>query len=256
MEFDAELLKLDYLVFSAHKSATQSVVSTLTTNGFRCTHCHVLRNIGIEKGAFQDFLVQYYAANQKKLGVITTFREPIQRHISSFFQWYAEGVITRRGVPGITDTIIYSTPIKELQSRIIREIEAPPADRVEQAEESLQLICNELHTSVGDLRYSAEKHYGLHETDTCQVFIFRFDVLTKNLESLLAAITGKPITEHSVNLSTAKWYNDIYTECRASLKIPRALIQKVYQTKRDLIELVYAAEYDSLLAATLERYGE
>jgi len=256
MKFGNHMFYLDYLVFSSHKTATQTVTETLRKNNFRCVHCHILENVGIEIGAFKYFLIPYYLKNKKRLNIISTFREPIERQISSFFQYYGKDVIRLKQVDDITDTIIHKWQVHELQKKMIDELNNPFTERLERTSESIDQICSELNINIKELNYRPQAQYGLCEKDTCRIFTFRFDILTNNLETLLSTITQTPIQQHNKNLTTDKWYNPIYREFIASLKIPHATIRKIYETRRDLINLFYPDQYDSLLAATIDRYGE
>jgi hypothetical protein len=256
MDFDETLLNIDYLIYSSHKSATQTIAQTLRANGYNCIHCHSLTNetTRLELGTFQYFLEQYYLKNKKKLNIITTFREPIERHISSFFQWHAEGVIRKKIVQDFTDTIIYKCPIKELQEKFINELESQTlAGRLE----SLDEMCKELNITASDLDYSTSKQYGEVEMQYCRLFIFRFDILIyeNRLADLLSQITEKSIIQHDANVSSSKWYHDTYAQFKASLKIPYSTISRIYESKRHILNLLYPGEYDFLLSRSLKKYG-
>jgi len=208
----------------------------------------------LELGTFLYFLEQYYLKNKRKLNIITTFREPIERHISSFFQWYGEGVVRKKIVQDISDTIIYKSPINELQERFFNEIESQTlAGKLE----SLDEICKELDIRVADLNYSTDKQYGLVEMKYCTLFIFRFDILIyeNRLADLLSQITGQSILQHNANVSSSKWYHDIFAEFKASLKIPYSTITRIYESKRHILNLLYPDEYDFLLSRALQKYG-
>ena len=82
----SDLMNIDYLVFSSHKTATQSVKKSLNKNGFSCKHCHHPNNIGLELSDLPKFARRYRKRHGRKLQVLSIFREPISRHISSFFQ--------------------------------------------------------------------------------------------------------------------------------------------------------------------------
>jgi len=255
MEYDDSLLDLDYLVFSSHKTATQSVADTLRINQFRCVHCHTLIDIGLRDGGFKSFLDGHRHKHKTKLVIINTFREPIERRISSFFQWHADGVVRVREVKDLTETIIYKFSIQELQERLIDEMDHEATELAKQADESTAHICRELDISVDSLTYNPQIRYGVHETDRCKIFLFRFDILTKMLSGLLSTITETPIAEHRSNISADKWYADIYTEFIESLRLDHNAIKHVYECKRDLINLFYPNEYGSLLTTTLKKYG-
>jgi hypothetical protein len=255
MKFDDKLLNLDYLVYSSHKTGTQTVTRTLRKNSFKCLHCHSLDNetTQLALGTFAHYLEQYYLRNKRKLNIITTFREPIERHISSFFQWYGQGVVRKKMVQDITDTIIYKCSIKELQEKLINElINQTFAGKLE----SIDQFCNELKISITDLNYNIERQYGLVEMDYCRLFIFRFDILIKEnrLGHLLSKVAGRPITQYNANMSSTKWYYKTFTEFKASLRIPHNTIIKIYESKHNILNLLYPNEYDSLLTRALEEY--
>ncbi len=65
MTFTDELLNVDYLVYSCHKTATQSLVATLHSNGFVSAHYHYLYNIGLKSGDFRGYLKSYLKKNKK-----------------------------------------------------------------------------------------------------------------------------------------------------------------------------------------------
>jgi len=256
MELDNTLLNIDYLVYSSHKTATQTVSHTLRKSNFRCIHCHSLTNktTQLEHGTFLQYLEQYYLNKNKNLNIITVFREPIERHISSFFQWYGWGVVRKKLVQDTTETIIYKHSIKELQEYFIYLLDS---QSLAGRHESIDEICKELNIDVADLNYNAEKQYGLIEMDYCRLFIFRFDILIYRgrLNYLLSKITEKPVKQKNANVSTFKWYGDIFSEFKGSIKLPHSTIIQVYERKRNIINLLYPGEYAARLAVALEKYG-
>jgi len=252
MKFNDELMSLDYLIFSSHKTATQTLVKTLRNNGYNCIHCHVLNNIGMQNGTFESYTNEYYLKHKKKINIITVFRDPIERHISSFFQWYGTKPIRDKDVDSELDTIIYKKTVIELQNKLFDEINNKT---LVGQEESIEQICNELKIEIDDLNYDFEKNYGLYENERVRLYIFRFDILIKRIDSLLTQITCKKILRHSSNKSSTKWYFDIYSEFIGSINIPHEIITKVYFSRRDLIELFYSESYESILNKALIKYG-
>lgn len=250
------LINIDYLIYSSHKTATQTVSNTLRMNNYKCIHCHSLTNetTQLERGTFSQYLEQYYMINKRKLNVITIFREPIERHISSFFQYHGDGVVRKKLVQDITDTIIYKYSVQELQERFIHELDS---QTLVGREESIDEICKELNINIADLNYNIERQYGLVEMDYFRLFIFRFDILIyrNRLEYLFSQTTGRSITQKNANVSFSKWYRNTFAEFKASIKISHSTIRKIYDTKRNIINLLFPDEYDSLLAKALEKYG-
>lgn len=258
MKYDESFLNLDYFVFSSHKTATQTIINSLKHHNFICQHCHSLydKTMRFEPGGFPDFLEQYYLKNQRKLNIITVFREPIERYVSSFFQWYGDGVVRTKQVQSVADTIINKYSIKELQARLINELISQTHVNAGMLE-SLDQFCSELNIDMSDLHYDTEKQHGLVEMDHCKLFVLRFDTLINEngLERILSEVTGQPVTQINANLSSSKWYYKIYTEFKTSFKIPRNKIIHIYESKRALLDVFYPGEYDGLLNKALEKYG-
>lgn len=256
MKFDEKLYQIDLLVYSAHKTGTQTVSTTLRLNGVPCIHCHSIQNhtVGIDKGLFADFLKSYYTINGKKLAIITVFREPLERHISSFFQWHGHGEVVSGKVPDVASTIIQTKSISELQGLFINEIRE---QTLIGRRESIYEFCHELNLQVSDLDYDSTKDYGFVETAHCRMHLFRFDTLFSEgrLEKQFSLILGRPISKYDANLSMDKWYRDIWLEFKSSLNIPLDVISTVYELRRPLIELFYPNQFDSLLLEALDRYA-
>lgn len=256
MSFDNRLFDLDFLVYSAHKTATQTTSHTLRRHGFRCMHCHLLRDLGVglQPGELPQFLECFAGRNGRTFEIITVFREPIERHISSFFQWYGNGVVREKVVADIADTIIHTRSVAELQAMFLDEL---VRGSVPGMPESIDEMCKGLGVDVAALRFDTAEHRGVVELPHCRIFLLRFDSLIyeKRLESLLTKITGKAIAQHDANVSATKWYAEKFAEFKASLRIPRGTLAAVYEAKRHLIELFYAGEYEARLAKAIEKYG-
>lgn len=246
------LIDLDYLVYSSHKTATQTLVNTLTQNGYNCRHCHFLRDIGMSPNSFVSFLDDYFIKHQRQLEVITTFRDPIERHVSSFFQWYGSKPVRDEDVESEFDTIIYKNEIHDLQSQFIDEINN--VSLIGQ-QESIDELCKELGIGVVDLSFDFNKQYGIYETEKIKIYIFRFDLLVTKLVGLLSLITDHDIELYNSNLGNAKWYHEIYSEFKKTLKIPRDTIDTIYSPRKDLVELFYQDNYDSIVRAAHKKYG-
>lgn len=252
MAFSNELLDLEYLVYSSHKTGTQTLVSTLNNSGLRCRHCHFVGNIGLKKGDFRSYLKSYLKENNKKLDVITVFREPMERHISSFFQGYGTRPFRLKEVESEVETIIYKYTIEQLQEKFILELKARSLIGFP---ESIHQICKELRINTNDLAYNNDSQFGLFETQHIRLHLFRFDTLFNNLDSLLAEVTQRNIVIKTSNMSGQKWYRDIYSEFKESLVIPHHIVSEVYSFKHDLIDIFYSHNYELALNQALIDYG-
>lgn len=251
------LYELDFLVYSAHKTGTQTLVHTLRDNGFACTHCHRLSNLSppLTPELLPQFLGEYRRRRGRVLPIVSVFREPIGRHISSFFQWHGEGALRRQ--PGATpaDSLLARCPVPELQRRFRQDLErgAPVG-----ALESIRELCGALAIPVERLHFDPLRHQGISELPDGTLHLFRFDSLIEEgrIGPLLAALAGRPIQPRAANLSTVKWYFPILQEFRATLRLPAALIRRIHAEKLDLLSLMYGEQADALLARILHRYGD
>jgi hypothetical protein len=160
-----KLLGIECLVFSAHKTATQTITHSLCQGGTPSLHAHKLLNIGLPDGQFNQFIKEYRASKSQKLKIISVFRDPLERLISSFFQslsedayaWVpqAEGKIP--WVPQVEGRIRSTEQdgdrpaisLDELQELFYRYCKA-----VDGWGESIAYICTELRIAIDDLRFS------------------------------------------------------------------------------------------------------
>jgi hypothetical protein len=90
------LSHLNFLIFSSHKTSTQSLVHILNSSKYRTIHCHKITDFRITlkytdeitNEKFIKALEDYKTNKNKKLKIITIIRNPKQRIPSSFFQTY------------------------------------------------------------------------------------------------------------------------------------------------------------------------
>lgn len=256
MEFDRALLDIDFLVFSSHKTATQTVCTSLRMSGLKCLHCHSLADetTRLPPGRFRQYLHTYRAVRRRALGILSVFRDPVERHISSFFQWHGDGVIRKKLVADVSQTAIARLPLDQLQRMFIDEV---TARRLTGMRESLDELCRESSVTASDLKFDAARQYGLTDLGDFRLTLFRFDTLMSEnrLEHLLAEATGRSIVRHDANRTQSKWYYGIFTAFKESLRLPAETIAGMYEPKKHLIDLMYPYGYDSLLARACEKYG-
>lgn len=246
-----ELLQLDYLVYSPHKTGTQTLITTLNSNGYTSTHCHLLGNIGVRVQDFTIYLQDYRKRNKRPLDIITVFREPMERHMSSFFQGYGTRPLRLKQMQDESETIIYRYTIEELREKYIQELTDKSLIGYPEA---LHEIFSTLRLTAADLSRAADEAFARYESDLLRLYVFRFDELFANLEPQLSAVTEKAIQEASTNLSDTKWYRDKYKAFKTEVRLPDEVIEQVYEEKRDLIEYFYG-DYPGTLQAALVKFG-
>lgn len=244
---------LDCLVFSSHKTGTQTITRTLNASGIRAGHCHGLGNIGVAEGDFADRLAAYAAERRRRLRVISIFREPMERHVSSFFQAHGTRPLRTGEAADPSETILCRHPVEELQRRFLVELE----DRsLIGYAEALHSLCRELDKAPSALLARRETDRWVHEGTAIELFVCRFDDFFRDFEPMLAGMVGAPVRAVETNIGERKWYGDIYRAFARSLRVPRRILLGVYEDKRDIIETVCGEGFDAVVARARARYEE
>lgn len=238
------LLNLDFLIYSSHKSGTQTLVSSLNNSGVKSRHIHGLSGINLAQGSFPNILDYYLARKNKKMNVISVFRNPFERHISSFFQRYGTTPLLRKEVNDISETLIYKLSIDELQDKFLYELKS---QSLHGFSDSLHEIFKELKISSNDLKYDDSSKYGVYETEKIKLTFFRHDTFFYEFENLLSEVSGVKIIQRNRNMSNDKFYKKIYAEFKRTLSVPGNVISEVYDAKIDLMGLFYGSKSESII---------
>ena len=247
-----ELLNLDFFVYSSHKSGTQTLVSSLNVSGVKASHIHALSNVNIKRGSFCHILDYYLLKNNKKMNVISIFRNPFERHISSFFQWHGTRPLALKEVKEITETLIFKSSIGELQDKFYSELRDQSLIGFS---DSLHEIFQELGICADDLEFSKDRKYGIYETEVIKLYFLRHDIFFNEFQHLLSEIAGIKITQDNKNISDNKFYKQKYAEFKKTLSAPNDLIFNVYNSKSDLMKLFYDDKAESILSHCYMNFG-
>ena len=250
---DPLLLDLDFLVFSSHKTGTQTIRNSLRASGYRAVHCHQASHLELGDDGLRGYLDAYFARHREPLDLITLFREPIDRHISSFFQGYGSRPLNEKEVANKTETLIYKLPVDELRERFIAELEASTLIGFS---ESIHEVAAELQLNFRDAVKMPESDTLVMHLPTVRIFLSGFERFFQDFGASLSRIVGDDIAVRNSNQSEAKWYREKYLDFRRGLKLPPAVIEGAYLPKRDLIELFYEEPFETVLCRATERYGD
>lgn len=126
MEFS--FLNYTHLIFSSHKTATQTLLNTINTM-YNAIHIHNVNDFNIvlniketnlEK-KFISNLKKYIKTHNHKLKIITIIRNPYDRHISSFFQRNHDDLINQKGEQE-NNTIVNNNSINDLYDLCLNSI--------------------------------------------------------------------------------------------------------------------------------------
>ena len=248
----ADVMNSDILVFSSHKTATQSVKKTLNDNGIACVHGHHFNHIGMTREDMLPTLRAYRTRHGTPLTIISVYREPLERHMSSFFQTYGWRPIKNRDVSSAEETIIYKYSIADLQARFLEEIRT---DKLSGQNESLVGLSNCLEVPLDRLKFDPALKIGVNEFEDARVFIFRFDQLISDFSAVLASAIGHDLAVSRTNVSDEKWYNQKYKEFRSTISFPKEIVEKVYRPRlRSFAAKMYGMKTSEYMGKTLAKY--
>lgn len=245
---------IDCLVYSSHKTGTQTILATLTNSGIRARHLHILGNVGMQanNAEFRSYLGHYRRVNRRKLTVISIFRLPWERHMSSFFQWHAQGVVRERLAAGPESTIIARCTVDELQDIFRQQIQE---GSLRGQEDSLNELCEELGHQVSALTLDPARGFGVFEDQFMRLLVFRFDLLFPEFQRVLEEALQTPLSPQVVNMTDDKWYAAKFSAFRTTLTADPDMIRGVHHAKKQLIDVFYPREYQRIVDDHIARYG-
>ena len=198
---DPLLLDLDFLVFSSHKTGTQTIRNSLRASGYSAAHCHQVSHLALGDDDLRGYLDAYFARHSKRLDVLSLFREPIDRHISSFFQCYGSRPLSEKEVADKTETLIYQLTVDELREQFIAELEAKTLTGLS---ESIHDMAAALHLNFSDAMTIPDSGTRVMRSPTARIFLSRFEPFLQNFQASLSRIVGDEITVKNSNQAEAK----------------------------------------------------
>lgn len=242
-----------YIVFSSHKTGTQTITNTLRANHQEAIHLHNTGNLGLTPDSFKEYLIDR-RDRRKKPTIITNFRLPIERHISSFFQWYGAGVLRRYSGMSAEDTIINKCDIHELNRVFVSDLSK---SKFVGYEESIHQIFDIFKLSPVSVSAGSTEHSFCADHELADIHFFRFDELFKDFNAILSASLRMDIKETvNCNTSSEKWYSSKFKDFKHSARMPISVIEKTYRYRRVLIDMYHPDSYESLLEKDCMIYGD
>lgn len=230
------LNNLDYLIYSSHKTATQSLAKILNKNNINSKHCHYIqhltKNTGIEiktytelKKIFINDLEDYKKIYNKKIKVISVIRNPIERLPSSFFQTYHTDEVCFQNKES-KDTTIMQKSIKELIDFFIYKIKNK---RLPSGVESLDEMSHIFQVDVIS-NLDSRRLYYYFENNLVDLFVIDFNrLISEDNLNYINTFLNLNLTENaSSNLSSEKIYYNKYQEFKNKLPDIRLIIEHQY----------------------------
>ena len=217
---------LDFLIYSSHKTYTQSLKETLKKNNYESIHLHKLaslnskmyekltNNINVTKESFIQELINYKNTNNKKLKIITCIRNPKDRLLSSFFQSFSTDEIffLKKSVENTTISIKNEDELCIFYEELVKNKKIPGRG------ESIDDMSDVFNINIIEKLEKKEHYYYLNE-ELFELFVLDFNKLissnTLNYLNNVLKIDLKNI--YGSNLSSNKFYYQKYKNVKNML---------------------------------------
>jgi hypothetical protein len=178
-----DFLSLDFLVYSSHKTSTQSLLNILNANNYKARHCHTIQNLKftlnldhpVQKEQFIQYLLNYKIKNNRKIKILSCIRNPKDRLISSFFQSFHTDEINFRNIKKNDTTI----SVKSEDELITMYEEFIKKKKLPGNTESLDELSIILNINVLELLKKKEDHYYL-DHNLFELYVLDFNCIINN----------------------------------------------------------------------------
>ena len=202
----------DIFIFCGGKCGGTTLANTFSKNGFKTTHFHSFTCKGLFESniEFNDLLkVLEKSSKNKKIYLIDSYRTPIERKISSFFQ-NINSYLPNYSILSIEYIInLFNT-------QYLNELE-----NYHPINESMTYYEVPLFKT-----FDFGKRYNIVEKDN-QIFIKLLFKDIKKCNEILCEIFGKNIIIHSDNLTENKNVGELYTLFKSKYRVPIAYLENI-----------------------------
>jgi len=167
-----------------------------------------------------DFVLHTKNRLKKKPLVVSSFREPISRTISSYFNNHV------------------SPNDKNVNALIQRFI----TNEFISLENYYPMLDTDIFGKLPDT-FPADKGYLYYETEHTRVLLLRFDFINQ-WPNIIPQFLDHPseFTFTPDNVSSKKWYSNLYTQFKLKLRIPRDLLDYKFRSAEFLCTYFYTQE--------------
>ena len=204
-------LNYSVYIYCNGKSGSSTLTSTFLKNGYNTLHLHGINTYKsfcpqskLNSNIFD--VIENSLKNNENVYIIDSYRNPIERKLSSFFQNYDDN----KSIDYITEQI-------DKQINFLETYEA--------INEVLQYFNLEPFTS-----FDFEKKYNLIKYKNLTIIKLRFNDINE-WGSILSSIFKKDIVIYDDNLSKNKSYYNEYNTIKKTYKIPNLLLNIVANDK-------------------------
>jgi len=229
--------KLDYLIYSSHKTSTQTMIMSLRDSKYKTFHIHNLVDFKFVSKNFistienvTNNLLLYKNNTNKKLKIISLIRNPTDRILSSFFQSNHDNEIMFKNIKE-RDTTVMKNSIEYLCEKFLDNIKNKTLPYYY---ESLYELSDIFEVNIIQNLIKKDNYY-YYENNLIQLYVLDFnkindlDYINKSLNTKITKIIPN-------NLSINKKYYAKYCEFKNIMKNNKEVIDiiKSYYNDKDI----------------------
>ena len=209
------------IVYCGGKCGGTTLANTFLKNGFYPLHMHYSNSVGYFSNKFDSNLNSIFklitdsSKKFNKIYIIDSYRTPIERKISSFFQNIHIHVENYK-----------SSPIKKLIDVFNKKL----------------INCVEEYHSINEVlsyykvplfsKFDFKSSYNIAVQNNI-VFIKILFKDIKNWDKILSDIFGKKIVMHSQNVTSDKKINELYVKFKEKYRVPKSYIDTVLKLDKE-----------------------
>lgn len=230
---------LEFLIYSSHKTSTQTLISILNNNKYKSTHCHNLNNFksrsynkitnnkDVTPNTFIQGLINYKNIHNKKIKIISCIRNPKDRLLSSFFQSFSTDEIEflNKKKEEATVTVKNEDELCSLYEELIKNKKLP--GKVESVDDLSYIF----GINIIEKLENRENHYYL-DHELFELYVLDFNqIIGSDCLNYLKNIFKLYLKKlYSANLTSDKYY---YSKYKNVKKILGTKLNDTIQTQYD-----------------------
>lgn len=253
---------LPIVVFQMGSVGSSSIVSTLkgSVSEREVKHVHYMNGEALERIArthtkaqkkipkhivtAQFLKKKIDRSNVKKIDIITAVRDPIARNISAFFQ-NLDVLINKDILLQKTSEEALGYAMELFMERYNHDIPLTWFDNE---------MAQAFHFDIYSQPFPCSKGYHIIQTEKTNLMIIRLENFNQiGSEALQRFLHSGKITLSNRNSSETKWYSDIYSRFRNTVRFPKEFIDHMYSTK--FMKHFYSSDEIDEFTARWQKHG-
>jgi len=239
---------IEFLLFSSHKTSTQTLRYSLDNSNYPSILLHVLDDIypynpnnQDPKSFLLEELVKYNNTYNKRLKVISVIRNPVERFISSFFQSKCDNEVYFDGKK-LENTTVMKHSVEQLYPLFLSSIRNNDSKYYR---EGMYDLCNVFNTDIFTQIIEKDNYY-YYENEYIELYLLNFnyihdfDYLKKCLPiTNLSKMVENNLTEKKIYYPKYKKFKKTILNNSNNLQEVSEIIRNYYANEREFLFYQY-----------------